>query len=771
VTKRKTKSLVVVESPAKARTISAILGPEYEVRASVGHVRDLPKSALGVDVEHGFQPKYVIPREKASAVKEIRLAAQKAATVYLATDPDREGEAIAWHLIEAAGLEGKPLRRVVFHEITSDAVREAFEHPQDVNMQLVDAQQARRVLDRLVGYRLSPFLWKQVRRGLSAGRVQSVAVRLVVEREREIQGFAAREYWTIDAEVAKERNGDSALPFRARLVGYANDRKRPGGRPSGRKLEIASQPEAERLAAQLKSSAYRVLSLQQKVQSRRPAAPFITSTLQQEASRRLGFSAKRTMAVAQQLYEGLPLGPQGELGLITYMRTDSTHVADSARREAREYIAAKFGREFVPPSPREYRKKVKGAQEAHEAIRPTSVLRDPDSLRRRLNNDQHRLYALIWQRFLASQMADARFDQTVAEIEARPAAGVEPLLLRASSTQLRFAGYRQLYEEGKDNGDEEDEGKNPLPDLAADDALRLLDLFPEQHFTEPPPRYTEASLVKALEENGIGRPSTYAPTMATIQERGYAEKDGRALRPTDLGIVVNDLLVAYFLDFVDVGFTAEMETELDEIASGERPWQPVVEQFYRPLESALEAAREAAPQHEPTGETCEKCSRPMVIRWGRRGRFLACSGFPECRNSRDLNGEEEPEPEQTDEKCHECDAPMVIRSGRFGRFLACSRYPECKGRRPLLTKTGVACPRDGGDLVERRSRKGRAFYGCANYPKCDFVVWSRPLAAPCPQCGGLLTVDRQQEGGTRGRCSACSWRGEVAEEEPAPTLA
>jgi len=762
VTKRKAKGLVVVESPAKARTISGILGSEFEVKASVGHVRDLPKSDLGVDVDSGFRPKYVIPREKAKAVKEIRQAAEAAATVYLATDPDREGEAIAWHLIEAAALEGKPLRRVVFHEITPEAVREAFRHPRDIDMQLVDAQQARRVLDRLVGYRLSPFLWKQVRRGLSAGRVQSVALRFVVEREREIQGFVPREYWTIDAELAKEQDGAEPA-FRARLAGYAADRKR--------KLEIESQIDSERLVALLKASAYRVLSVQQKVQARRPAAPFITSTLQQEASRRLGFSAKRTMAVAQQLYEGLQTGSQGGVGLITYMRTDSTQVAAAAQHEARDYIADKFGKEFLPPSPRVYRKKVKGAQEAHEAIRPTSVLREPDTLRRFLDNDQLRLYTLIWQRFLASQMADAQFDQAVVEIEATPAGG-DALLLRATNTQLRFAGYRQLYEEAKDNGDGEEDGTNPLPALAADDPLRLLDLFPEQHFTEPPPRFTEATLVKTLEEKGIGRPSTYAPTLATVQDRGYIEKDGRALKPADLGIAVNDLLVEHFRDFVDEAFTAEMETELDEIADGERPWQPVVEQFYRPLEDALEAANEAAPQREMTDEKCEKCGKPMVVRWGRRGRFLACSGFPECRSSRPLEGEEEPEPEPTDEKCDDCGAPMVIRSGRFGRFLACSRYPECKGRRPLVTKTGVACPRDGGDLVERRSRKGRFFYGCANYPKCDFVVWSKPLTTPCPECGGLLTADRQQEEGkTKGRCSACSWRGEVEEKEPAPTPA
>jgi DNA topoisomerase-1 len=761
---RKAKSLVVVESPAKARTISGILGSQYEVRASVGHIRDLPKSTLGVEVDEGFQPKYIVPREKAKAVKEIKQAAEKAENVYLATDPDREGEAIAWHLIEAAALAGRPLHRVVFHEITKEAVDEAFQHPRQIDMQLVDAQQARRILDRLVGYRLSPFLWKQVRRGLSAGRVQSVALRLVVEREREIQAFTAQEYWTIDAEMEKAE--DAGQAFRARLAGYAQDRKR--------KLEIGSETEAERLSSLLKSSQHRVLSVQEKVQTRRPAAPFITSTLQQEASRRLGFSAKRTMAIAQQLYEGLAVGGGGDIGLITYMRTDSTNVAVAAQHEARDYIASKFGKQFVPASPRVYRRKVKGAQEAHEAVRPTSVLREPDALRSALSNDQYRLYTLVWQRFVASQMADAKFDQTTVEIEAKPSDDAEPLLLRATNTQVRFAGYRQVYEEGKDNGEEESLGTNPLPPLAETDPLRLLHLLPEQHFTEPPPRYTEASLVKALEEKGIGRPSTYAPTMATIQDRGYVEKDGRALKPADLGFVVNDLLVEHFPDFVNAEFTALMEEELDEVASGERTWQPVVEQFYRPLEVALDAAQKAAPQREMTDEKCEKCGKPMVVRWGRRGRFLACSGFPECRNSKALEGEEQPEPEPTDETCDECAAPMVIKIGRFGRFLACSRYPDCKGRRAIVSKTGALCPRDGGDIVERRSKKGRTFYGCAKYPKCDFVVWSRPLTAPCPACGGLLTLDKQQDDGvTKARCSACDWRGEVEaeEKEPAPTPA
>jgi DNA topoisomerase I len=751
---RNNKSLVVVESPAKARTISRILGSKYDVRASIGHVRDLPKRDLGIQIEDGFLPKYVVPKEKARTVKEIRDAAQKAGNVYLATDPDREGEAIAWHLLEAADLGALPLHRVVFHEITPEAVQEAFEHPRDIDMKLVDAQQARRVLDRLVGYRLSPFLWTKVRRGLSAGRVQSVAVRLVVEREREIQAFTQQEYWTIDAELEKPQVAPS---FRARLQGHVGKRQ---------KLEIPNETEAQRLVAILQSAAYRVLSVQTKTQPRRPAAPFITSTLQQEASRKLGFTTKRTMQIAQQLYEGLSLGAEGEVGLITYMRTDSTNVAASAQQETRAYITERFGREFLPASARVFAKKVKGAQEAHEAIRPTHVRREPEAVRRYLNNDQNRLYNLIWQRMVASQMADALFDVTTVDIEGMPSAGQNPLLLRATNTQLQFAGFRQVYIEGRDDDTEEDLGNNPLPALSEADVLRALGFFPEQHFTEPPPRFTEATLIKALEEKGIGRPSTYAPTMSTIQDRGYVEKDGRYLRPSDLGSVVNDLLVEHFQDFVDVGFTAGMEDELDDIANGDRRWQPVVQEFYNPLEKALTLAKETAPkQVETTDVQCPECGKPMLIRWGRRGRFLACSGFPECKGTLPLEGEEQEAPQQTDEQCPECSSPMVIKSGRFGRFLACSRYPECKGRKPFTVTTGVRCPRDGGELLERRSRRGRIFYGCSNYPKCDFTTWTRPLPQPCPNCGGLVTAERDN----KAKCTVCNWRGGVVQQTPEPT--
>jgi len=751
---RNNKSLVVVESPAKARTISRILGSKYDVKASIGHVRDLPKRDLGIQIEDGFLPKYVVPKEKARTVKEIRDAAQKAGNVYLATDPDREGEAIAWHLLEAADLGALPLHRVVFHEITPEAVQEAFEHPRDIDMKLVDAQQARRVLDRLVGYRLSPFLWTKVRRGLSAGRVQSVAVRLVVEREREIQAFTQQEYWTIDAELEKPQVAPS---FRARLQGHVGKRQ---------KLEIPNETEAQRLVAILQSAAYRVLSVQTKTQPRRPAAPFITSTLQQEASRKLGFTTKRTMQIAQQLYEGLSLGAEGEVGLITYMRTDSTNVAASAQQETRAYITERFGREFLPASARVFAKKVKGAQEAHEAIRPTHVRREPEAVRRYLNNDQNRLYNLIWQRMVASQMADALFDVTTVDIEGMPSAGQNPLLLRATNTQLQFAGFRQVYIEGRDDDTEEDLGNNPLPALSEADVLRALGFFPEQHFTEPPPRFTEATLIKALEEKGIGRPSTYAPTMSTIQDRGYVEKDGRYLRPSDLGSVVNDLLVEHFQDFVDVGFTAGMEDELDDIANGDRRWQPVVQEFYNPLEKALTLAKETAPkQVETTDVQCPECGKPMLIRWGRRGRFLACSGFPECKGTLPLEGEQQEAPQQTDEQCPECSSPMVIKSGRFGRFLACSRYPECKGRKPFTVTTGVRCPRDAGELLERRSRRGRIFYGCSNYPKCDFTTWTRPLPQPCPNCGGLVTAERDN----KAKCTVCNWRGGVVQQTPEPT--
>jgi len=748
--KRGKKSLVIVESPTKARTLAGILGPEYDIRSSVGHVRDLPKSRLGVDVDGDFAPRYIIPKEKRAIVQELRKAAEAADQVFLATDPDREGEAISWHLVEAAELQDRPHQRVVFHEITPEAVKEAFRHPRAIDHRLVDAQQARRVLDRLVGYKISPILWKKVRRGLSAGRVQSVALRMLAEREREIQNFVPKEYWTIDADLAKD--GET---FTARYSGPAGKKKQ----------EISDKETSDQIVERLRSAAYRVADVKQKPQTRRPAPPFTTSTLQQDASRRYGFTAKRTMALAQQLYEGIVLTGEGQVGLITYMRTDSTNIAESAKKEVRGYITQRFGGDFVPPHPRVY-KKGKLAQEAHEAIRPTTVRHEPASLRHALNRDQLRLYTLIWQRFVACQMADAVFEQTTAEIEAQPAEGSALLALRATATILRFAGYQQLYHETRDEDESEEEGPRTLPTLAAGDALRRVDVRADQHFTEPPPRYTEASLVKALEENGIGRPSTYAPILSTLQDRGYAKREGRALVPQELGFVVNDLLVEHFPVVFDIGFTATMEEELDEIARGEGPWEPVVKQFYQPLEAALESAAAAPRVEEVTDEVCDKCGKPMIKRWGRYGQFLACSGFPECKNTRPLEGETDGAPEPTDVKCDLCESPMVARGGRFGRFLACSRYPDCKGTKPILVKVGVVCPKDGGDIVERRTRRKRIFYGCANYPKCDFTSWSRPLPLPCPSCQGLIVVAGRSpgHGRTSARCTVCDWKGVLGGE-------
>ena len=737
------KRLVIVESPAKARTLSNILGSEYDVRASVGHVRDLPKSRLGVDVENDFQPKYIVPKDKKDVVKGLMEAAKKAGMVYLATDPDREGEAISWHLQQAMSLDGRPYERVEFHEITPDAVRSAFEHPREINEKLVDAYQARRVLDRLVGYKISPILWAKIRGGLSAGRVQSVALRMVVDREREIDAFVPQEYWTIDAQVAKEAGADEQA-FGARLAGL----------PGTKKAEIGNAEDAQRIAGDLRAASYRIAEVRKKQQLRRPSPPFTTSTLQQEASRRHGFTAKRTMALAQQLYEGLNIPGQGQVGLITYMRTDSLNIAQVARDETRGYIAQKFGHDFVPSQPRFYKTKAKGAQEAHEAIRPTSVLRDPGSIRKSLTPDQAKLYTLIWQRMVASQMADAVFDQVSVDIHAQAPGQDAPYLLRASASHMRFPGFRQLYIEGRDTDEPDEDAEKTLPDLEQGDALRQLSVTPDQHFTEPPPRYTEATLVKALEENGIGRPSTYATTISTLLDRGYVKKDGRALKPEELGLVVTDMMKERFPAVVDLGFTARMEDELDDVANGERPWPPVVRELYDPLEEAVVAAADAPRVEQETNEVCEKCGKPMILRWGRFGQFYACTGYPECKTTKPYG--EDATSQATDEKCDLCGADMVVKRGRFGQFLACSKYPECKGSRPILKKVGVQCPKDQGEIVEKRTKRGRTFYGCANYPKCDFTSWSRPLRQPCPSCGGLIVA----AGKDKAKCTQCDWNGE-----------
>ncbi|MCL0095065.1 type I DNA topoisomerase [Dehalococcoidia bacterium] len=692
------KELVIVESPAKARTISRILKDEYVVMATMGHVRDLPQKELGVDTGNGFAPKYVVSKGKSKIVSEIKTAARDASVLYLATDPDREGEAIAWHLIQAAELDKMPARRVVFHEITKEAVSEAFRHPKELDMKLVNAQQARRILDRLVGYKISPILWRKVRKGLSAGRVQSVAARMVIEREREIENFIQVEYWSIEAEL-KKTAGDEA--FRAEFVGSGK----------GKEIAIASREEADSLSAELKDASYTVSQVQQKTVSRHPVAPFITSTLQQEAWRKLRFSAKRTMSVAQSLYEGVAIGEGEPMGLITYMRTDSTHVTTQAIAETREYITQRFGADFTPQTPRTFKKKVKGAQEAHEAIRPTSVRREPAMMQPYLTADQFKIYDLIWKRMVASQMAAALFDTVRVDIEAD--AGRNKYLFRTTSSSLSFPGFLTLYSEGRDEEENGDE-KAPLPELAPGDALDLVGLFPQQHFTKPPPRYTEATLIKTLEENGIGRPSTYAPILSTIQERGYVEKEKGYFSPMELGIIVTDLLEDFFPEIVNIGFTAQIEERLDGIARGEMEWVPTLQEFYYPFALKVERAALEMPRVKPADQP-------------------------------------------TDELCDKCGRAMVIKQGRFGKFLSCSNYPKCKNARPL--RLGINCPRCGANLVERRTKRKRIFYGCSGYPECDFALWEKPLSDPCPECGGLLVL----KGRNAARCTAC--RHELSLEE------
>ncbi|MFQ5612177.1 MAG: type I DNA topoisomerase [Anaerolineae bacterium] len=690
---KRSGKLVIVESPAKARTVGKFLGKGYKVKASVGHVRDLLRSQLSVDVENDFAPKYRVPNEKRDVVKELKAAVDAAQEVYLATDPDREGEAIAWHLIEATGIEPEQARRVVFHEITKDAVAKAFAQPRDIDMKRVDAQQARRILDRLVGYMISPLLWNRVRGRTSAGRVQSVALRLIVEREREIEDFVPEEYWSIKADLTKQ---DRSLPPKEREF-EAELR-----RIAGKKIDLKTEADTHQIVADLEKSSYQVSEVKRGERRRNPAAPFITSTLQQEASRRLGFGARKTMRIAQQLYEGVELGKEGTVGLITYMRTDSTNVAQQAQAEARAFIAERYGKELLPDKPPRYKTRAKAAQEAHEAIRPTGVRREPKRIKTHLSRDQYRLYTLIWQRFVASQMAPAIYDTMTVIVDAGPNPPQRPYRFRASGSQVKFRGFLTVYEESLDEDAKPEVGLGViLPDLDKGEIVDLLRLLPEQHFTQPPPRYTEATLVRTLEKHGIGRPSTYAPIITTIQQRGYAERQDKRLVPTELGRVVNDLLVEHFPDVVDIDFTAKMEEDLDHIARGERAWVPVVSDFYGPFSQAVKKAEASMPKVEiadkPIGEKCEKCGHDLVLKHGRFGKFIACSNFPECRNTR-----------------------------------------------PWLEPIGVKCPNDGGELVERRTRRGRIFYGCANYPNCDWSSWKKPLPNPCPVCGGILVVQNRK---------------------------
>lgn len=747
--------LVIVESPAKAKTLKTFLGAAYTVKASMGHVRDLPKSSLGIDVNDNFTPHYVIPKEKKAVVTEIKKAAKGARDIFLATDPDREGEAIAWHLVEAANLDGK-LQRVVFHEITREAVKEAFEHPRGIDTNLVDAQQARRILDRIVGYKISPLLWRTIAKGLSAGRVQTAALRMLVEREREVRGFVPQEYWLIQVELARLTPGAQVTGFRASLVGLSGDGK----------LEIPNKAEADRVVADLERAAYTVIKATRKDTFRQPAPPFITSTMQQEAWRQMRFSAEHTMSIAQQLYEGLPVGEGGQVGLITYMRTDSPHVAASAVTEAREFIEQKYGGNYLSPTRRAFASKSKLAQEAHEAIRPTSVRREPEAIKQYLSRDQFRLYELVWKRMVASQMAAAVLDSISVDIEARPADKSKPYLLRAASSSVKFPGFTVLYSEGKDDAEEEEGAQPALAGLTRDDLLKCLGVYPEQRFTQPLPRYTEATLIKALEQNGIGRPSTYAPIISTVQKRGYAVKKQGRFYAEELGILVSDLLVKHFPRIFDLGFTALMEEKLDEIARGEQAWIPAFKTFYTPFsetikEAVLKVEKVAA---EVSNEVCPTCGKPMLIKVGRYGKFLACSGYPECKTTRPLEKEKE---EVTDEVCPNCGKPMVIKRGRFGKFLSCSGYPECKTTKPLKSaRLNVRCPLCGGDIVERRNKKGKVFYGCSKYPECKFISPRRPLDQPCPKCGSVLV----SAGRKVARCLKCDYKGPMPEKEAEPAL-
>lgn len=719
----KGRSLVIVESPTKAKTIAKFLGKDFTVLSSFGHVRDLPKNDIGVDVEHDFAPKYIVPMKSKKVVSELKKAAAKAGTVYFASDEDREGEAISWHLLEILDLPADRVKRITFHEITEEAIRAALANPRELDMHLVDAQQARRVLDRLVGYELSPFLWRKVARGLSAGRVQSVIVRLIVEREREIEKFVAQEYWSVEAMLAKERGGSAFLSRLVKKDGETLD-----------KFAIATAAAADAVVKDLDGAAWTVESVERKTVHRSPSPPFTTSTLQQEANNRLGYSAKQTMMIAQQLYEGVELGESGSTGLITYMRTDSVNLSEKFLTEAREWLSKNGGKDALPEESRRYKTKSKGAQEAHEAVRPTDVFRTPESVAAHLDDRQLKLYTLVWQRAVASQMADAELMTVTINIDAAKASA--PLYgFRATGSTIVKKGFLEVYDT--------DTKETLLPEVNEKDGLFADSVTPKQHFTEPPPRYTEASLVKTLEENGIGRPSTYAPTISTVVDRGYVEKDGRKLKPTELAAHVNDLLVAHFPDIVNPGFTASMEENLDSIAEGGKAWAPVIKAFYGPFKKNLTAKDKEVSKKalvEQTDEVCEKCGKPMIIKFGRFGKFMACTGFPECRNTKPIPGSEPAGGAQPiDEKCTACGAPMVVKRGRFGEFLSCSRYPDCKTVKPLQKKVGVKCPScKEGEIIEKKTRRGKMFYACSRYPDCTFALWSRPTGELCPKCSSLI---------------------------------
>jgi DNA topoisomerase-1 len=829
------KGLVIVESPAKAKTIQKYLGKDFTVDASFGHVKDLPKSSLGVDVEDGFETEYVVIPGKEKVLAKLKKLALLADKIYLAPDPDREGEAIAAHLAGELGEEKKPkkgkagkktgkktdesgddqrIRRVTFNEITQRAVKAAFEHPRDIDQNLVDAQQARRVLDRLVGYQVSPLLWDKVRRGLSAGRVQTVALRLIVDREREIKAFEKKEYWTIDANLA----GPKPPAFDARFVGKGEE-----------KVEVTNGEDAEKIRLALENADWLVRSVEKKERRRNATPPFTTSKLQQDASRKLRFSVKRAMMIAQRLYEGVELGEEGLVGLITYMRTDSTRVAPEAIAEVREYVASEYGAQYLPESPNTYKEK-KEAQAAHEAIRPTSAARHPDQVKQYLQEDEFKVYKLIWQRFVASQMNPAVFDQTTVDIDAK--SGSEIFWFRVTGSVMKFDGFLKVYEESKDSKDEEDEElKHKLPALEAGQKLTLKALKPEQHFTEPPPRYNEASLVKELEERGIGRPSTYATILSTIQERQYAQKVGGKFTPTEIGLVVTDLLVENFKDIFDFQYTARLEEELDEIEEGKEKWTDALAEFYKKFSKDLRYAEKHMENikrmEKPTDEKCERCGAPLVIKWGKHGsfyacstydkedpnsctftkenpinlpdldsadmqetaqeeycencgrvmvlkrgrfgQFMACTGYPDCKTTRRLDQGKRVPDIPLDEICPECKTRnLIIRHGRYGEFTSCSGYPDCKYVKQNFI--GVKCPLCGeGELVEKRARKGNTFYGCSKYPKCKFTSAAKPIAEKCPKCGHDYLVERMRKDGTVIACpnKECDYEREAVGAEAA----
>ncbi|MCM3725961.1 type I DNA topoisomerase [Neobacillus cucumis] len=685
--------LVIVESPAKAKTIERYLGNKYKVKASMGHIRDLPRSQMGVNVENSFEPKYITIRGKGPVLKELKTAAKKAKKVYLAADPDREGEAIAWHLAHSLDVDIHSDCRVVFNEITKDAIKESFKHPRPINMDLVDAQQARRILDRLVGYNISPLFWKKVKKGLSAGRVQSVAVRLIIDREKEIKDFTPEEYWTIEGEFLKGKDQFSGAFFS--LVGQE-------------KSELKSEADVQEVLKQMKDNKFKVVSVTKKERRRNPAPPFITSSLQQEAARKLNFRAKKTMMLAQQLYEGIELGKEGTVGLITYMRTDSTRISEVAQGEAASYIKEEYGEEYLKSDQRKEKKQT-NAQDAHEAIRPTSTIREPNSLKEFLSRDQLRLYKLIWERFLASQMAQAVMDTMSVDLQNGN------VIFRATGSKIKFPGFMKVYVEGTD--DQVDGPNKMLPDLKEGDEVFKKDIDPKQHFTQPPPRYTEARLVKTLEELGIGRPSTFAPTLDTIQKRGYVTLDNKRFVPTELGEIVHELMVEFFPEILDVEFTVKMEQGLDNVEEGKVSWVQVIDEFYRDFEKHLEKAEKEMQsveiKDEPAGEDCENCGSPMVFKMGRYGKFMACSNFPDCRNTK-----------------------------------------------AIVKEIGVTCPTcKEGQIIERKSKKRRLFYGCTNYPNCEFISWDKPLPRPCPKCEGML-VEKKLKKGVQVQCVTCDYKEE-----------